>query len=157
MAYADTEQVNGSLGPHPATAGTAPTLTDLEGIIDGIAAQIDTVLQSAGVATVPVTSAVNSAFHAYLVQVNVWGAAAEHLQAAFPEATGPGENPAYAFFERRYREALAAFRKGQDIPAALLGGSNDPAPSSYFTRNPEEEEKLGDLAGAHLTGIGDRF
>lgn len=157
MAYATTAQVNGLLGPHAATFDTVPTVTQLASMIDGISAQIDTVLKGAGVNSVPVISSLDSTFAAFLIEVNKWGAAAEFLKALFPEATGPGESPAFAFWETKYRDTLKAWRMGQDLPDGLLSGSNDPAPSSYFTRNPEQEETLGELAGASMTKIGDEF
>ena len=97
MAYADTDDVNGVLGAQAATASTAVTLTQLGVIITGISSQMDTVLKAAGVASVPVSSGTDSTFATYLVAVNTWGAAAEYLKGVFPEATGPGENPAFAF------------------------------------------------------------
>ena len=83
MAYTDTDGVNGVLGDHTVTATTPITLTQLTVVIDGISAQIDTVLKSVGVASVPVTSAVDSTFANFLLEVNKWGAAAEALYALF--------------------------------------------------------------------------
>jgi len=158
MAYADTDDVNGVLGAQAATASTAVTLTQLGVIITGISSQMDTVLKAAGVASVPVSSGTDSTFATYLVAVNTWGAAAEYLKGVFPEATGPGENPAFAFWDRKYQGALKAWRDGDDIPVGLLGGSADPDPSTYFTRNPQQEETLGDLTeNMSRTRMGDRF
>ena len=157
MAYASTSDVNRILGPHSATATTAVTLTDLGNIIDGISSQIDAILKAAGVGTVPVTSAMDSTFATYLVAVNIWGAAGEYLKGLFPEATGPGESPAFAFWQKKYIDALDAWRKGSDLPATLLGGDSDQSPSSYFTRNSAEEELLGDLAERPLNKLSDLF
>tara|TARA_Y100000310_G_scaffold333905_2_gene412438 strand:+ start:12429 stop:12902 length:474 start_codon:yes stop_codon:yes gene_type:complete len=157
MAYATTAQVNRILGPHEATATTAVTLTDLGNLIDGISAQIDTVLKGAGVSVVPVTSSVDSTFATFLIAVNIWGAAAEYLKGLFPEATGPGESPAFAFWQKKYADTLAAWRKGEDLPSGLTGGANDQAPSGYFTRNPEEEEVLDDLAENPMNKLSDLF
>tara|TARA_Y100000310_G_scaffold94659_1_gene92412 strand:- start:466 stop:939 length:474 start_codon:yes stop_codon:yes gene_type:complete len=157
MAYASTSDVNRVLGPHEATATTAVTLTDLGNIIDGISAQIDSVLKGAGVGTVPVTSSADSTFATFLIAVNIWGAAGEYLKGLFPEATGPGESPAFAFWQKKYTDTLKAWREGKDLPSGLTGGSNDQAPSTYFTRNPDEEELLGDLAEASMTKLADMF
>ena len=158
MAYTDTDGVNGILGPHAATSSTIVTLTQLSTIIDGISAQIDTVLKGAGVATVPVTGGLDSTFNTFLVEVNKWGAAADFLKGMFPEAVGPGEQPAFAFWAKKYQDVLKAWREGKDIPAGLLGGANDPSPSTYFTRNPDQEETLGDLLeNMDRTRIGDKF
>ena len=158
MAYTDTTGVNGVLGPHAATSSTAVTLDQLTTMIDGIAAQIDTVLKGAGVAAVPVTGGLDSTFNTFLVEVNKWGAAGEYLKGLFPEAVGPGESPAFAFWEKKYQDTLKAWREGKDLPAGLLSGPNDPGPSTYFTRDPDEEETLGDLMeNSDRTRIGDRF
>lgn len=157
MAYADTTSTNRVLGSNAATSVTVPTLVDLANIITGIAGQIDSVLKGAGVATVPFTSDVDSEFHAFLIAVNVWGAAAEFLKGMYSEATGPGESPAFAFWQKKYDATLKAWREGKDLPAGILSGANDTSPSSYFTRNPEEEETLGELAGASMNKIADVF
>ena len=158
MAYTTTALVNDILGPHQATSSTVPTVTELGAIIDGVASQVDVVLKSAGVATVPVTGSMDSTFFTFLAEVNKWGAAAEFLKAIFPEATGPGESTAFGFWQKKYDDTLKAWRDGKDIPAGLLGGSNDVSPSSYFTRNLNDEEVLGDLAeNANRTRIGDTF
>ena len=76
----------------------------------------------------------------------------------FPEATGPGESPAFRFWEMKYQAALKLLRDGTDIPTDLMaGGTDNPLPTSYFVRNPDEEEELGDLAGASQFKIGQDF
>ena len=158
MAYTTTALTNDILGPHASTASTTPTTTELSAMIDGIASQIDTVLSGAGVSTVPVTSSHNSTFFTFLAEVNKWGAAAEFLKAMFPEAVGVGETTAFGFWQKKYDDTLKAWRKSEDLPSDLLGGSNDVSPSSYFTRNPDEEEVLGDLAqNADRTRMEDTF
>jgi hypothetical protein len=161
MAYCDTDDVNGILGDHAATSSSTPTLTQLGSMINGIASQIDVCLKSAGVASVPVTSAQDSTVATFLVEVNKWGAAAEFLKGMFPEATGPGENPAFAFWQKKYNDVLLGWKDKdgpQGIPASLLGGAGDADPSTYFTRNPNEEEELGDLQeNMDRTRVGDSF
>lgn len=164
MAYATTTDVNAVLGDHAAASDTIPTITQLGLMIDGISSQIDTILKSQGVSSVPVSSSTDSTFATYLVEVNKWGAAAEFLKGMFPEATGPGENPAFAFWQKKYDDVLKMWTDAgitspsQGIPTDLLGGPGDADPSSYFTRNPNEEEILGDLQeGLDRTRAGDSF
>ena len=52
----------------------------------------------------------------------------------------------YQFWESRYQRALKALRDGSAIPAGLAASSAQVMPSTYFTRNPDEEEALGDIA-----------
>lgn len=156
--YSSTTLVNEVLGPHATTATTTPTTAQLSNMIDGINAQIDSVLLGAGVSSVPVTSSHNASFAAFLIEVEKWGSAAESLKAMFPEATGPGETPAFGFWQKKYDDTLKAWRDGKDIPSTLLGGANDPSPSTYFTRNPGTEEVLGDLMeDTDRTRIGDKW
>lgn len=161
MAYTDTDAVNGALGPHAATGNTTPTITQLSAMIEGINSQIDTCLKSVGVASVPVTSAVDSTFATFLAEVNKWGAMAEFLKAMFPEATGPGENPAFAFWQRKYDDVIKGWKDPDGpfgLPTGLLGDPGDADPSTYFTRNPNEEEVLGDLQESmNVTRFGDTF
>jgi len=158
MAYTTTDLTNDILGPHQATATTVPTVTELGTIIDGVASHIDSILLGAGVATVPVTGSHNSTFFTTLAEVNKWGAAAEFLNAMFPEADGPGASGAGGRWQKKYDDEIKAWRDGKSIPAGLLGGSNDVSPSTYFTRNPDTEETLGDLAqNADRTRMGDTF
>lgn len=161
MAYTDTTAVNGVLGDHAATSGSTPGLTQLSAIIEGISSQIDVCLKSVGVASVPVTSAADSTFATFLAEVNKWGATAEFLKGMFPEATGPGENPAFAFWQKKYDDVLKGWKDPDGpfgLPTGLLGGPGDADPSTYFTRNPSEEEVLGDLQESmDVTRYGDTF
>lgn len=158
MAYTDTDGVNSILGPHAATSSTRPTVTELDAMVNGIDAQINSVLRGAGIDIVPVTSSDDSIFNRFLVEVNKWGAAGEFLKALFPEVTGPGESPAFGFWEKRYQDTLKQWREGMDLPASLLSGPNDPSPSTYFTANPDEERVYSDLMeNTDRTRIGDEF
>ena len=164
MAYTTTTDVNAVLGDHAATSSSVPTITQLQLMIDGISSQIDTVLKSQGVASVPVLSSTDSTFATFLQEVNKWGAAAEFLKGMFPEATGPGENPAFAFWQKKYDDVLKMWTDAgitspaQGIPVDLLSGPGDADPSTYFTRNPSEEEVLGDLQESmDVTRYGDTF
>lgn len=161
MAYTTTDGVNGVLGDHAATSSSTPTVTQLSAMIDGINSQIDTCLKSVGVASVPVSSGTDSVFATFLGEVNKWGAAAEFLKGMFPEATGPGENPAFAFWQKKYDDVIKGWKDPDGpfgLPTGLLGGPGDADPSTYFTRNPNEEEILGDLQESmDVTRFGDRF
>ncbi len=158
MAYTDTDAVNGVLGDHAATSSSVPTLTQLAEIIDDVAAQIDTCLQSVGVASIPVT---DTDFARTLKSVNNYGARAQFLKGMFPEATGPGENPAFAFWQKLYDDIIEGWKDPEGpfgLPTGLLGGPGDADPSTYFTRNPNEEEILGDLQESmDVTRFGDTF
>ena len=158
MPYTTTTLTNDILGPHEATSSTVPTVTELGTMIDGVASHIDTVLLGAGISVVPVLSSHNSTFFTLLAEVNKWGAAAEFLNAMFPEASGLGDSGAGGRWQKKFDTIIKAWMEGKSIPSSLLGGSNDVSPSSYFTRNPDVEEVLGDLAQASdRTRMGDTF
>lgn len=148
--YTTLAKVQGMLPAFTLDGTSVPTSTQAQVLIDEVAAEIETVLAGAGV-TVPVTTP--DYFVTRLSILNAYGATAAILKAAYPEATGPGENPAYAFWESRYKMGLAALRKGEDVPLDQVQAG----PSTYFTRNPDEEEILGDLAGDHKFKIDQVF
>ena len=144
-SYTDAADVNQLLGPHAATASTTPSLTDLGEFVDEVEAEVNVALAGAGVDAIPVTG--DATFQTYLGFVVQWGAAAAHLKGMCQETTGPGESPAFRFWEVKYQAALKLLRDGTDIPTALMaGGDDNPLPTSYFTRNPDTEEDLGDIA-----------
>jgi len=121
-------------------------------MIDATSVEVDGMLSSQGI-VVPVTEP--TWFKDKLALLTSYGAAAMILKAAYPEASGPGSNPAYMFWETRYQQGLAAMRKGQDVPTATTQAAYPGTlPSSYFTRNPDEEEELGDLEGESMFKIG---
>lgn len=121
------------------SASTHPTVDEATDILEDIASQINAVLASKGL-SVPVTAPAQ--FVTFLGAVNTWGAVAEILKSRFPDATGPGETPAYALFERRYQDALKGLADGSLIPSDV-GRSEAAKPSTYFTRNPDTDEDLG--------------
>lgn len=151
MAYTSTAQVQGLIGAFTISDTSVPSLTQVNSIIDSISDEIDSVLAGIGF-TVPVSTP--DYFTRRLALLNAYGVAAAVLKSAFPEARGPGENPAYAFWETRYRDGIKALRSEQDIPSTSAATGSG-TPSSYFLRNPDEEEVLGDLAGASQFKIGD--
>ena len=145
MAYAALSDVQGLVAKFTISASTKPTDTQAGVIITDVSAEIDSVIAGAGYA-VPVTTP--SWFVDYLGLVNQYGAAAAILKAMFPEAAGSADTvPAvYQFWESRYQRAMKALRDGSAIPAGLAASSAQVTPSTYFTRNPDEEEDLGDIA-----------
>jgi len=145
MAYAVIADVQALLPKFTLGAATKPTSTQATAIINDVSVEIDAALAGAGYA-VPVTAP--SWFVDYLGLVNQYGAAAAILKAMFPEAAGSADTvPAiYQFWESRYQRALKALRDGSAIPAGLAASSAQVTPSTYFTRNPDEEEDLGDIA-----------
>lgn len=134
--YATTDTVNGLLGVHAATATTPVTLTQLESMIEGVSFQMDFVLRGVDVDL----DSLEDDFQSYLAQVNAWGAAAEYLKASFPEASGLGESPAYAFWEKKYQDAIKAFRMRQDIPSSQVYTSPSRQEDTPRT-NPELEDE----------------
>ena len=145
MAYAVIADVQALLPKFTLGAATKPTSTQATAIINDVSVEIDAALAGAGYA-VPVTTP--TWFVDYLGLVNQYGAAAAILKAMFPEAAAASDDTIaiYTFWEARYQKALKSLRDGSTIPAGLAAGSAQVKPSTYFTRNPDEEEDLGDIA-----------
>ena len=123
---------------------TAPTLTEAATIHDGVSADLDAALAIGGLA-VPVTTP--AALVSWLGAVEAWGTCAEILKARFQDATGVNAESAWGFFEKRYQEAITRIADGG---AATLGGSPG-LPSSYYLRNPDTTEDIGDQAEPTLS------
>lgn len=143
--YADTADVNVLMGPHRITETTKLTLSDLEKLLLNVDSDLNARLNDAGVGVIPV---LDPAFTGYLKTLASWSAAAQAFKIQFPEAMGPGEQPAYAYWEKRYQAALLLLSGA--IPGDLISGFANAAVSSYFTKHPEEEAEMGNLAGASL-------
>ena len=143
MAYAVRTDVEGLIAQFTLDANSKPTQTQADTLIDDTGDEIDVVLSSAGVA-VPVTTP--TYFKEALKFLNAYGAAAAILRAMFPDATGSGETPAYAFWEARYKAGLKGLKDGSHIPPGVTRSAGYVPPSTYLTRNPDEEEDLGDIA-----------
>jgi len=156
MAYTTTANVNILLGPHAVTATTPLTTTQLTSLIGFVSQQIDGALRANGVSTVPATDATVTA---YLATLESWGAAAQALKILFPEAIGPGEQPAHAFWQKLFDGAMKflpeiiAGWEAASLISLLSSGARQA--SSYFTEHPDEEAELGDLAGASLFKVDD--
>jgi hypothetical protein len=151
MAYSTTEQVNRILGPHAVTASTPVTTSDVDALRTDVSYRIDAVLAGESVSTVPAT---DGTVVDYLAAVESWGVAAQVLKALFPEATGPGEQPAHAYWEGLFKDALKSLPKliqgWANADLITLLNTDARKASSYFTENTEEEAELGDLEGASL-------
>lgn len=143
MAYAVQADVEGLIAQWTLSATSKPTSTQVGVIITDVSNEIDSLLAGLGY-TVPVTAP--SYFLDWLGILNAYGAAAAVLKSMFPDAAGPGETPAYAFWESRYKAGLGRLKDGSAIPAGLARSSKSLVPSTYFTRNPDEDEDLGDIA-----------
>lgn len=143
MAYCDTDDAQALLPKFTLSASTKPTTTQVTQFCDDISAEVDIYLARAGV-TVPVTTP--TTLMTWLRKVTADGVAAMTLKAMFPDQLGPAETPAYAFFEKRYQDALKLMKDG-DFISSIVGTSSDLLDvSTYFTRNPDEEEELGEIA-----------
>ncbi len=122
---------------------TKPTRQDADEMVTHIDNEVNVSLAGANY-TVPVTAP--QFFLDWLKVVVAYGAAAAILKEMFPAASGPGENPAFAFWESRYKAALKGIKDGSLVPPDVAATGAFAAPSTYFTRNPDTEEDLGDIA-----------
>lgn len=126
------------------TATTSPTLTEAASLHEGVHSDVNAALVEGGVSTVPVTTP--TALVSWLGTVEAWGTCAEILKVRFQDIQGVNAEGAWSFFETRYQQALTSIRAGT---AASLSGS-PVMPASYYTRNPDEEEDLGDLVDLNV-------
>ena len=143
MAYATEADVEALMAQVTISATTSLTSTELAIIIDDVAGEIDTALASQDV-VVPVTAP--TYVLNWLEGVNSMGATARALRSLFPDVAGMGEQPAFAFWQRLYDNALKGIRDGSMIPPDLARSDTSVAPSTYLTRNPDDELDLGDIA-----------
>jgi hypothetical protein len=149
MPYAVLADVQGLVAQFAISASSVPNSTQVTTIIDDTSDEIDVRLAAAGY-TAPATAP--PYFLDWLGHLNAYGAAAAVLKSAFPDATGPGDTPAYAFWEARYQAGLKAITDGTAIPDGVVGSSpNVITPSTYFTRNPEADEAIGAIAEPAFT------
>jgi len=145
VAYAALADVQGLLGKFTLSATSKPTSTQATTIIGQISAEIDSVISAAGY-FVPVASP--AWFLDYLKLLNAYGAAAAVLQSMFPDRAGAADTSAalYSYYGDQYKAGINRLRTGEGIPPGLATNSASVAPSTYFTRNPDEEEDLGAIA-----------
>lgn len=141
MAYQTIDLILARLGRHGAlTSSTNPTLADALAFQNGISAEIDFAI-ARHVPTTPVTTP--AGLVTYLAAVEAWGVAAEVLKARFSDGSGPASEKAWSFYEKRYRDALAALREGTGLDDMA---ADELLPESYFQANPDEHVELGDIA-----------
>lgn len=153
MSYATTVTVQGAMAKFVISGSTQPTSTQVQAMIDGIAAEINSHLASVGY-TVPVTTP--DYFLAYLGELNTWGAVASVLKSMFPSATGPAETPAYAFWEKRYQAGLTDIDK-RVITSPTSPMSSDSLARSYLTDYPANSGADGhDGFTGPAFGLGDQ-
>ena len=138
MAYAAVIDVQGRIARHVLTDQTPLTPDQVDEFIADVDAEINGVLVRLGY-TVPVMSPVW--FIARLRSLSSDGSAAIALKALFSDAVGPGAAPAYAFYERRYREGLKLLKEGTHPNA-----SGVTTVATYFTERPSEDVNLFDVA-----------
>lgn len=156
MTYTSVAQVQALIASYPIGASSKVTPTQVQLMMGAVSDEIDVALASNGIST-PITNP--AGFVSRLAILNAYGTAAMVLKSGYPEATGSGADPAYAFWEARYQAGLKSLFDGSGIPndVLVLTGTGSIQPSSYFTRNPDEEEILGDLEGASMFKTGMQF
>ena len=144
-AYAALADVQGLIAKFTISASSKSTDTQAGVIITDVSAEIDSVIAGAGYA-VPVTAP--AWFLNALKLLNAYGAAAAVLRSMFPDRTGgeDGSSALESFYAAQYNRGLRRLATGEAIPPGLAAGSAQVTPSTYFTRNPDEEEDLGDIA-----------
>lgn len=143
MPYASIEDVKGAMAKWTLDANSKPTENEAISMIRDVSLEIDAVLGGIGLAT-PATAPPE--FVVSLKLLNQYGATARILRSMFPDAAGPGETPAYAFWERNYDDGIKALKKGEGIPSGVATTASLVKPQTYLTRNPDKEETLGDIA-----------
>lgn len=124
------------------SATTTPNTTQVQGFINDIAGEIETVLQGRGLA-VPVT--VPAAFLTFLKQLNAIGAAAMTERAMFPEAQGMlGGTSAGALHWKQYQDGLKFLREGTLPTGAASDSGAGNLPFSFFSENVGQETEPTD-------------
>lgn len=147
MAYTTLDDVRSLIAQFTVDASSKPAATQVQAMTEDISTEIDSVIAAAGYA-VPVTAP--SWWINWLALLNAYGAAATALKSMFPGASGVGENPAYAFWEQRYKDGLVRLADGSAIPPAVARSVAAVGASTYLTRNPDADEYIGDLAEPHF-------
>jgi hypothetical protein len=136
-SLAQVQELMAGVGQNAAFSGsTAPKDTQVTDMMAGVAAEIDMHLSSVGY-TVPATTPAE--FVVWLAQVNADGAVARVLKSAFPNSivsqNGGPVIPAYAYYEKKYQDALRAIDERTVSPAGASVGSAMLA-RTYLTDNP---------------------
>lgn len=143
MAYATTADVAARLGTFDLDASSQPTVTEAAALLDERSGLLDAVLSSVGVTT-PVTAPAS-----FLDALKGWeaaGATADALAIKFPDGTGAGSvEETIAYWLKVWDDGIACLKDGSAIPASVAKVAGG-LPSSYLTRNPDEDEDIGELA-----------
>jgi hypothetical protein len=151
MAYADLADVQALMAQITIDGSSRPTSTQVTNvIIPQVSAEIDGVLAARGL-TVPVTTP--AYFLEALTLLNAMGSAAAVIRSMKPVKAGASEGSASyeAFYADWYQKGLRRLESGTGIPDGLATSGAGVGPSTYFTRNPDEEEDLGDIAEPFFT------
>lgn len=120
MSYCTTDDIRTINPKRVYSATSTPTIVQVEGYIDGVAAEIDSILQGRGYTT-PVTAGTSSAeFVAFLLALNARGAAALAEQAMFPESRGLMAAPSGPNLWKQYQDGLKYLKEGQ-LPTGSAG------------------------------------
>lgn len=138
MVYATFEQVSSRIARLDLDDLTPVTQNNVELFADDVSAEIDSALVALGYG-VPVTEP--TWFMNRLRSLCSDGAAAITLKASFPDAKGPGEQPAYAYYEKRYQNGLKQLNAGAHPKKAELGTAD-----TYLTQNPDLDVPLNTSA-----------
>lgn len=148
MPYASPDDVQRLIArvPNIGSAST-PNAGQITEIIADVSAEVEIHLLSAGFG---VPAAAPSSFLRWVGLVVQEGTAAIVLKSAYPEsmqaANGGPVIPAYAYYEKKYQDSLKLIDSGNLSVIAAEDDELRVGPSSYFTRNPDVEETLGDIA-----------
>lgn len=136
MSYAAVSDVQGLNAKRTAySTSTKPTLTQVQGFVDQISAEIDAVLAAKNVAT-PVTAP--ASFVTFLLGTNALGAAALAEAAEFPEFDGgPGFTPQAQRYWAMYQSRLDELKLGAAIDPAVTVSDADNLARTYLTDNPD--------------------
>ena len=147
MSYCQLSDVSSLIARFGVNVSSTPTSTQAQAINNDVGYELDVAIEGAGFLT-PITDV---KFGWYLLALNAYGSAAAILKSMFPDAKGPGETPAYAFWEARYQLGLKGVKDGTLIPPGLPRNARFVAPVTYLTLNPDQDSSLGANADPTFT------
>lgn len=139
--YAEIADVERLMAQFNLSQSTKPSREQVESIIADTEHEVNVMLDSASI-LIPIDVA-SVSFLGFLKMVVSYGATAAILKSMFPSIQGPGDTPAYAFWESRYNSRLKGIIDGTLVPSDVIRTTTKAKPSTYFTRNPGGEESLG--------------
>lgn len=142
MSYTDeagVQKLIKRLYPNGMGNSATPSGVDVEALIEETSAEIDMALSSVGY-TIPVSSPV--AATTWLKLICEYGTAALVCRSAFPESqtvpNGSPNVPVYAFYEKRYQDAITKILNRDIVLVGVEMGSASLA-STYLTDNPDND------------------